>query len=445
MPSNASLRLVPLSSPGLSPPADQPRLPLELQERVIDFIAFEDIYHPGSTYPICYNLATCALTCRDWVPRSFFHLAYHRVLKSASGFISSKQFFQHFASSEKHQCRRLLVDGAAPSASTWVSCVPIQLSFALQHLQSLQLWSINLQDTHCSFVPMLRATCQTVTILHLDFVEFPTFNSLIQLLSSFPFLEDLQLTSLDIPPPSQEFYFNYTLQVKLVSLKRLLLDLSITGVSSFIEWLVFSWSKISELTSLWLVWRSVDGLEEEINLPESCRYLFQLCGNTLSVLIIDCIDNSLDQLYLLSLEHCIVLESLRVSISPGHKSWSISEYSQIFSYCIMNISSTEVEKVSFDFFISKIEDFDLIPWNTLDSSFSSNTKADQWGFLQRIELMFYLNVELVSWESIIAKAEELFPTSMFYLWDPGVIGRKNYDGGDWVYIRSDIQEDVDYY
>ncbi|KAH8101216.1 hypothetical protein BXZ70DRAFT_117060 [Cristinia sonorae] len=71
----------PLQASEISRPTDLPRLPLESFERIISFIA-NDCWLECNPEPLLF----CALTCRDWLPRSRFHLYRSVLLKNEKQF-----------------------------------------------------------------------------------------------------------------------------------------------------------------------------------------------------------------------------------------------------------------------------------------------------------------------------------------------------------------------
>ncbi|KAH8094527.1 hypothetical protein BXZ70DRAFT_362628 [Cristinia sonorae] len=195
-------------------PPNIPRLPVEVYERIIDFCAFA-----------CFMLAdqrmlhACALTSRDWLPRSRLHLydyidlrtqeQFARFLETVQGTPVLGTFVYRMDLGPKQQelHNNEVVDSikfgsqykAKPRPSTsWILQVPIRLLPLLPVVRWIQFrWVPTLPPNAAMLLSRFKSS-RSVTSLSLLDCEFATCQDFARFLSSFPFATDLILHGIKI-------------------------------------------------------------------------------------------------------------------------------------------------------------------------------------------------------------------------------------------------------
>ncbi|THH28137.1 hypothetical protein EUX98_g6052 [Antrodiella citrinella] len=135
----------PTQSPPLSTEPSAPRLPIEICERIIDFVA-GPVWHRNRP-----PLTRCALVCRAWLLRCRFQLSPDKVtLRSPSDLASLTRFLDIFPPAtaglsflDIHGRK----DGDTSTADSWVSSVPAILG-PLPHLVQLSIYDVDLAHQH---------------------------------------------------------------------------------------------------------------------------------------------------------------------------------------------------------------------------------------------------------------------------------------------------------
>ncbi|KAL4246472.1 hypothetical protein ABKN59_008206 [Abortiporus biennis] len=166
-----------------------PILPVELWERIIDFIADDSSGYPPGAQQRTQTLQACALTCPAWTHRSLYHLHDIVTFKTAS---SVKSFLLKFPPPDI-PARILTIDCYRDKQHPyWVSSLPIRLKTALPLLRELSIKAFRFQNAHTQFIPSL-SLARVVTDLDLVAVTFTSANQFDRLISSFRMLSLLHL------------------------------------------------------------------------------------------------------------------------------------------------------------------------------------------------------------------------------------------------------------
>ncbi|EKM59398.1 uncharacterized protein PHACADRAFT_181398 [Phanerochaete carnosa HHB-10118-sp] len=174
-----------------------PRLPVEVSERIIDFVNASFVgYNHETDKDKRATLLACALTCRSWRPRSQLHL-YHFVI------LDDKSQLQSFADS-LHQNSELgtyVFDLAIrgnragirfPSGiEQWTALLVFNLRF-LPHLERLTLKWCDWRCLHRSFFAIISYV-PSITSLSLSSIRLHASKELVYLVCSFPNLLELVL------------------------------------------------------------------------------------------------------------------------------------------------------------------------------------------------------------------------------------------------------------
>lgn len=146
------------SNPIVFPPL--PRLPIEICERIIDFIA--------NTFPTGeHHLIPLTLVCRAWLPRCRFHLCRVVSLHSREGLEAYSRLFTHFPqlADRVHQLS-IFGDKSTNKGSivdTWVSQIPTLLP-PLPNLRDIYLRNVDLVRQHPAFLRFYTRLRRTSSI-----------------------------------------------------------------------------------------------------------------------------------------------------------------------------------------------------------------------------------------------------------------------------------------
>jgi len=322
---------------------------------------------------------------------------------------------------------------SSPSSS-WISFLPIQLSFALRQLDCLGLGNVDMRYTHHSFLPAMSIS-RSVTTLVLGECRFPTFNSLARLLASCISLASLSLMQLEVPPPTPHIPLIYNSRIKVIHLKEFAID-TFPGLLGLLRWVAPLWSRSPQIATIVLSWTS----NAPHDIVQSLNSLL-FCATGLRQLYLSMEAVPLKDISSLSLANNVALESLEITLVSGS---SIIPHSQFISHLISTISSPQLEVVRTIMPLPRVQDFGAIPWSSIDSSFRDNSNANGFQKLRAVEFALcqsedpepywvrVLDIPAEEREKIvepgegisapfIARANDTFPTSMPYLWNRDII------------------------
>ena len=131
----------PLSSP-LTRAVPELRLPVELCETVIDFVAGS-----GDVKTLC----ACALTCHSWAPRSRLYLYKSITLRTLSDLDAVVSRLK-FAPALWSRIKTLVIDVRGdPAHQRWAFAVPMRLAPMIRNLERLRLDSVDLSLAYGDF------------------------------------------------------------------------------------------------------------------------------------------------------------------------------------------------------------------------------------------------------------------------------------------------------
>lgn len=122
-------------------------LPLELWDKVIDFVAGGTGYLSRPRKP---DVIACCLVCRAFAPRCRFYLYQEFTLRSGT---QLKQV-DHVLSNSPILCNclyRLIIDAGNGVDQLWVSTVPFSLPLSISSLDTLVLRGVDLSVLHPEF------------------------------------------------------------------------------------------------------------------------------------------------------------------------------------------------------------------------------------------------------------------------------------------------------
>jgi len=192
-----------------------PELPIEVMERIIDFVDElgdkgdifdndndEDLYTRVSRRSVWM---ACALACRVMVARSQYWL-FRRILISTKRQAESLvQILRNDPKPAEHT-RRLMIVGSLTNdhlgQKTWISWIAQFLAPRMVNLFELYLENDVFSTSHPSF-PMSLAAFKSVRTLTLMDVRFSSCGHCTRLVRAFPRLTHLRLGSADLGPASQ--------------------------------------------------------------------------------------------------------------------------------------------------------------------------------------------------------------------------------------------------
>lgn len=163
------------------PKAITDRIPLELNEMIIDDLAHD-----------LHTLTSCALVCRAWLPRSRLHIFYAIVLEEGNfdqffALLNSYDFDAHVRS----RVHSMTINPGSPFATRWtIACISCLDGF---FVKSLTIAHISLSPFETTLAQRMMASFHSVTELVLDFVRFSSFA---QALETITILRNLELLSL---------------------------------------------------------------------------------------------------------------------------------------------------------------------------------------------------------------------------------------------------------
>lgn len=199
-------------------PNKSSRVPVEIAERIIDFLANDDESLDKQ------SLFACALTCSSWLPRSRYHL-FHDVqifnsrqlnslrwaLDSAPGLkyhIRELHLFtsQPLATPVAPSRRLLSAETDAPNPDIIVSALTVLAAYAIQIHRLKIEWGSVLEPLTSSFhlrLPVLGAVHQysNVRELALSSVVYQSSSDLARFLLAFPSLRNLATQKIDVKSP----------------------------------------------------------------------------------------------------------------------------------------------------------------------------------------------------------------------------------------------------
>lgn len=172
-----------LSAPS-SPASSGPQLPVEVCERIIDFVAGMNLHFIlWGDHEMRSALRACALTCRSWVPRSRFHLFESITVRSSSdldaivGRLRASPVLWD-------RVEELIIDvRTVPAPHWWMFCLPVRLAPMLRKLRWLTFDSIDLSIPHENFYKGLLLW-RGIENLHLTDVQYTQHSQLARLISA---------------------------------------------------------------------------------------------------------------------------------------------------------------------------------------------------------------------------------------------------------------------
>jgi len=339
-------------------------LPIELWERVIDFLAFDDIYsHTHSGNAVYKNLITCALTCRSWKFRCRFHLLYDRKLSGPHHVKSTVSMLREEPADTPLTChfKRLLVnpscaDGVGPPPSSWVSCIPVRLTKYMILLDKLHLSGIDLQTMHPSFISALSFS-KSVTQLVLTECKFLTITILVRLVQSFPRLASLVLKSLQVQP-EQSWPVGY--RIKASTLQTLVIgSLPPSAYCPIITWLSSTASKLVSvhLEPCWCTTAETAGLTRK--LLSECESLQEL-----SVEVVSELPDALDYIVIHQLN---ALQNFDVWFKTGQEP---SKQKKALPNLLQRMSSSPaLTQILVLLSADDEKELDALPWEEIEEAF----------------------------------------------------------------------------
>jgi len=174
-----------------------PLLPIEVIERIIDFI-YELIYDNAVQAQDLHCIwRACALTCRSMVPRSQYWLFRNIFIWKTSQAENLTQLLRSGIQCSEHTRVLSLATARVLTAEsglriTWISWIPQLLAPRMASLEVLHLQGDVFSRSHPTF-SMALSTFKSIRTLLLDDIQFTTFGHLSRLISAFPQLTHLAL------------------------------------------------------------------------------------------------------------------------------------------------------------------------------------------------------------------------------------------------------------
>ncbi|EKM51970.1 uncharacterized protein PHACADRAFT_150846 [Phanerochaete carnosa HHB-10118-sp] len=254
------------------------RLPIELCEQVIDYVAgYYDLDQSIKT------LLACALTCRFWVPRVRRHLyRFAVVAKTKEQFAS---LLKRMETQPGFRDIRVLDvgydrDPIQAHAQTWMSTVPDPLTRGLVHVRCLRLACVP-PIVHRSFYVML-AHFRALTGVLLYGCHFERFTDFARLVLSFRTLSQLYLSKVDWPASSKARRGVRACKgmVRMPRLRLEILNMTLSApyvVADAMNWLLHT----SSGSTLHTVSIDFPAVEPQALVPNAAAQLIRACGPTL--------------------------------------------------------------------------------------------------------------------------------------------------------------------
>lgn len=148
---------------------NHPRLPLEVFERVIDWVAV--VVDARSILLRTYvdnrlELLNCALVCHSWYPRARLHLLDKLILRTRSDLDRFLDFFSATPSLIP-RVETLWIHPTLNTDQSWVSSALVRLGPRLKNLMTLEMKGVDLDQRH----PDFYKACSLFTLYGLTMVE----------------------------------------------------------------------------------------------------------------------------------------------------------------------------------------------------------------------------------------------------------------------------------
>ncbi|KIP06156.1 hypothetical protein PHLGIDRAFT_469192 [Phlebiopsis gigantea 11061_1 CR5-6] len=230
-----------------------PALPIEVCERIIDYVAIESAaFVPSSGLAPQYqlrqrhmDLVACGLTCRAWLARSTYHLSMRLMIHSTRQLEQAAQLLKENPARSTSIRSLYICSPPRPYTpqdgdqrfSQWSHIVPTLLYDHLPSLDKLILVDLNWRHFHPSFWLLAPKFTQPVTDLciHRLLIDSPV--KFISLLAMFPSLRLLQVTTMVYFDSSRSAAISpRTKQVILNDLEEI--DISSTSqITPILSWL----------------------------------------------------------------------------------------------------------------------------------------------------------------------------------------------------------------
>ncbi|KAI0782654.1 hypothetical protein C8Q75DRAFT_811581 [Abortiporus biennis] len=180
-------------------------IPIELWEKVIDFVDVEDRrrLEDGQWMTARHgDISACALTCRAWLDRSRYHLAQDVTIISQRQLSSLSIFFRSRDKLGLLPCRSLTISSSTPPQSNdadyWHSAIPITLSHAIKQVEVMKCVGLSFTNAHPGFIQHL-STARALNTLQLELVNFSTMDQFLQFLCALRSLKHLTLKNIHFP------------------------------------------------------------------------------------------------------------------------------------------------------------------------------------------------------------------------------------------------------
>ena len=239
-------------SPESSDPHPSPRLPVEVCERVIDWIAVNVQEEQNSislsssrNREFMETLYACALTCKAWFPRARLHLQSHIIyIQCWPRAAQDLSYFKSLFAGEPtlSSSIEIIMAKASNDQPSTFHTILLTLPHLLPKLQRLQLANGPFLPAP-KIVPKWR--CSLLDTLRLQEVSFYSLNDLRRTISAFENLETLEISDPSWHPrssptdnPSQVFYHPRSAVrlnwLKIEAQRAWLLDIRSV---QFVEWL----------------------------------------------------------------------------------------------------------------------------------------------------------------------------------------------------------------
>lgn len=178
-------------------PGHIPRLPVEVCERIIDYVNASFVgFNHETDKDRQETLSACALTCRDWRPRSQLHLYHFLVLDDPRQFERFTDTLRHNSDLATYICdmsfRGNREGKSFPSGiEHWTSLVSLHLN-SLPNLDRISLKWCDWRNLHPSFFVMVSSVTN-ITRLWLAGVKVRTSRELVYFIHSFPNVAELRV------------------------------------------------------------------------------------------------------------------------------------------------------------------------------------------------------------------------------------------------------------
>ncbi|KAH8093247.1 hypothetical protein BXZ70DRAFT_389563 [Cristinia sonorae] len=171
---------------------NSPPLPLEVCERIIDFVALT----LGSSNVRLKTLKACALTCHSWMPRSLYHIiCKFDKIRTADDVALYTSLLRKYPVCAGYVREINICPDWTTGDPTWLNVLPQTLAPHVKELRRITLASSPTEGTlafHPHFYRSL-GLLRSVTELNYSFASQHSFKDLVRVVSSFPNLSVLSI------------------------------------------------------------------------------------------------------------------------------------------------------------------------------------------------------------------------------------------------------------